>query len=453
MEALLTTTVSYAPSVVIAGPKQIGNCEGIRLDAGASLGDGGRSFTGATWELISATGTPELDSIQLGKIRVLLPVDSEYTMVELPGDLLPVSQAYLFRVHLTNWLGNSQSATYTVNKMSNSLPKITVESTVIYIKWTEGVSVPVTVQGNVCGISTGTDAPATKVTLMTSWTQSSGFSYISSAWDLPSSTDLVIPAETLLPGLTFVFTLTVWDPSEPDATNTQDITVVVEEVATPTITSATFDNTFVGIEVVFSQETNEPEGCKFMWDVMSLALFGGDPKCVWTDPATLHIALDSSTYNLVPGDTITILTGAITSTDGLSDALSASIVCNAPALLPPPVPIVQGALSIGSCDDVFLDLSLSSGGAGKPMTIAWSIEHSTYLSGLTEEEYATIETHLGSQTSSLLHIPSALLKSDRSYQLVLTLSNWVGATTTQTVLIEKSALDFPQVVPTDASDR
>jgi hypothetical protein len=276
---------------------------------------------------------------------------------------------------------------------------------------------------------------------------------MSSAWDLPSSTDLVIPAETLLPGLTYVFTLTVTDPSEPDATNTQDITVVVEEVATPTITSATFDNTFVGIEVVFSQETNEPEGCESMWDVTSLVHFGGEPKCVWTDPATLHIALDSSTYKLVPGDTITTLTGVITSADGLSGALSASIICNAPTLLPPPVPIVQGALSIGSCDDVLLDFSLSSGGAGKPMTTAWSIEHSTYLSGLTVAEYATIETHLGSQTGSLLHIPSALLKSDRSYQLALTLSNWVGATTTQTVLIEKSALDFPQVVPTDASDR
>jgi hypothetical protein len=175
MEALLTTEAKYAPAVVITGPKLIGNCEGVLMDAGNSLGSGGRAFS-STWELVSATpatGVAALDSVQLGKIRVLLPVDSDRAMVELPGDFLPVSQAYLFQVTLTNWLGNLGKGTLSVTKDANSLPIITAATTVLYIERKEAVSVTVTVEGGECGAEV--EGASEKAALMTVWTLASNY--------------------------------------------------------------------------------------------------------------------------------------------------------------------------------------------------------------------------------------------------------------------------------------
>jgi hypothetical protein len=107
MEALLVTEMSYVPQATLAAPSKISQCEGVRLDAGASTGSGGRPFR-VYWELAAVEGTPALTDVQKGKFILLLPVDSPSLTAEIPSSVLLSDHTYHFRVMLTNWLGTTR---------------------------------------------------------------------------------------------------------------------------------------------------------------------------------------------------------------------------------------------------------------------------------------------------------------------------------------------------------
>jgi hypothetical protein len=78
---------------------------------------------------------------------------------------------------------------------------------------------------------------------------------------------------------------------------------------------------------------------------------------------------------------------------------------------------------------------------------------SRYLTKLSEAQYGEIQALLDTQTVSPLVISGASVPGSRTYQLQLTLTNWVGGSSNSLIEIEKSALNIPRVVTSDTADR
>jgi hypothetical protein len=463
MQALLSTAVSYVPLATLAAPSKISQCEGVRLDAAASTGSGGRPFA-VQWELVAVDGTSALTDVQKGKIMVLLPVESPSLTAEIPSFVMLSGYIYHFRVTLTNWLGNTHSAETSVAKEAQGVPKISVEgswSAITIIERRDVVRFDITVSGSPC---VSKDAQSIEE-LSWVWSQV-GEEVWTGNWSLPLEPSLIIPPDTLVPGRSYTFKLVLTD--QAGGTNSQTFIVDVETVPTPQLESAKFEDTMTGLLVDFTLATNTPGrgsvigsasanifSCAEIWDGDTVVLFGEKPTCSWISAKTLRVSLGSK-YVVAAGFTLTSLPGLILSLDGYSSPLgSRSISVEAPTEPPVPVHVVQGAphTVIGSCDGILLDYSGSTGGAGKPISAAWAIIPSTYLTKLSSNEYEAIQALLDKQTESPMIIPAISLPGSRSYQLQLTLTNWVGGTSTSLITVEKSALNIPRVITSESADR
>jgi hypothetical protein len=478
MEASITTSVTYPPTVTITAPQQLGLCDGIALDVLGSLGTGGRPFK-VLWGFVSATGSPALTNVETGAIRVLLPAISERTRLELPNSVLPANQAYIFSATLTNWLGISSTSTHAFAKQSAAIPKIAVTgATTVYVTRTDAVVFDITATGSTCGDG------AAGGELDIQWAETTGAPMSlgdgAVAWLPPATASLSLPAGLLMPGSTYVFKLTASDPVEPAAVNTQEVTVVVEAVRTPKLLSAQFDNSMRAAYVLFDADTstpqvcveglcNTPETCLAVLTPASVTLLGSRASCGWDSASKFAITLGSA-YPLSVADLLQVQPGVLTSAGGFSDPLGAdpADATTVPVAGPntPPIPDIRvvgssgdGVASlpmvVGSCDAVVLDFSISTGSAAKTWASAqWAVVPSTYLTKLPAEAYVPIQAYLEAQTdTSKLIVPSDLLPNRRTYVFELTLTNWVGGSRTTTVQVEKSALDIPQVLPTDKSTR
>jgi hypothetical protein len=464
MEALLVTTVTYVPRATLAAPSKISECEGVRLNAAASTGSGGRPFR-VHWELVAVEGTPALTDVQKGKIILLLPVDSPSLTAEIPSSVLLSNHTYHFRVMLTNWLGNTHSAEERVVKAPEGVPKISVEgswSASTMTKREDEVRFIITVSSSPCFL---TDDLQSNEGLSWVWSETNEEAWTGN-WTLPLVPSLVIPPKTLVPGKSYAFVLVL--TNKVGGNNTQTFIISVDAVPTPQLESAKFDDTMTGLLVHFTSNTNTPGrgsvigsasdnifSCAQILNEDTIKLLGKDSSCSWISLKTLRILLGSE-YTVVAGSALSSFPGMIFSQDGYSSPLaSMSVTVDPPAEPPVPIHVVQGAphTVIGSCDGIELDFSGSTGGAGKPMTAAWTIVPSTYLTKLSSTEYGAIQALLDAQTESPLKIPAAAVPGSRSYQLQLRLTNWVGGTSTSLITVEKSPLDIPRVITSDTSDR
>jgi hypothetical protein len=329
MEALLAAAASYVPRAVLAAPSKISQCEGVRLDTAASTGSGGRPFA-VQWDLVWVDGTPTLTDVQKGKIMVLLPLNSPSLTAELPSFVLLSDQVYLFRVTLTNWLGNTHSAEMSVANVAASVPKISVEgswSAITVIERKNEVRFDITVSGSPC---VSKDARSSEGLLWV-WSQLDKEAWTGN-WSLPLEPSLVIPPDTLVPGKLYMFKLVLTD--QAGGTNTETFIIEVDAVPTPQLQAAKF--------VDFTLDTNTPGrksvifSCAEIWDDSTLELFGEEPTCSWISVKTLRVSLGSE-YIVVAGSTLTSHQGLIFSLNGYSTPLgSMSVTVQAPA--EPPVP-------------------------------------------------------------------------------------------------------------------
>jgi hypothetical protein len=346
MEALLATEVVVAPLAALVAPSRISQCEGVKLNAAASSGSGGRPFT-VQWELVAVEGTPTLSDVEKGKIMVLLPADSPSLQAEIPSSALLSGYVYRFKVTLTNWLGNMDAAETSVNKEAGNLPKISIAGVWSAFTSTERskeVRFDITVSGSPC--ASGGDAESNELTTvwrrkgvaMDAWT---------GAWTLPQVPSLVIPPNTLVPGKTYSFELTVTNAAGSD--NSQTFSIGVDVVPTPKFEAAGFEDTMTGIIVDFTSATNTPGPgfgsafpCAQLWDAVTVALLGTEPTCSWISPKKLRISLGSE-YTVVAGSLLVLLADVVYSLDGYSAPLSAaSVAVQAPNNPPVPFHVVQG---------------------------------------------------------------------------------------------------------------
>ena len=206
------------------------------------------------------------------------------------------------------------------------------------------------------------------------------------------------------------------------------------EPPTPSILSATFLNDGSKISIVFDSSTNKGALPSY-FSCSILMAFPGDSlsTCQWTDSATINVVpFVSDIVGIKVGDTISFkslstLKALCTST--ADSCLSwKSISSRQLKVQPPPLPITPViALStpsvIGSCDDLIIDISGSTGNCGRPwanmsITVTSSTGNTSFLQHFLSSKY---------EPSPPTPIPSAYLEKGVTYNFLVYTCNFLGS--------------------------
>eukprot|EP01088_Endostelium_zonatum_P016141 TRINITY_DN423_c0_g2_i1.p1 TRINITY_DN423_c0_g2~~TRINITY_DN423_c0_g2_i1.p1 ORF type:complete len:839 (+),score=125.03 TRINITY_DN423_c0_g2_i1:41-2557(+) len=176
--------------------------------------------------------------------------------------------------------------------------------------------------------------------------------------------------------------------------------------------------------------------CSQILDSATVLKIGLDARCFFQDLRTLIIRLQANA-TILPGDTITIPSQSIPFT-GPNAALgkralnlrpvSGQVSQNgAPS---PPVVQIIGSTFISPSNFITLDGSTSYGAAGRPFVngYTWTLRNPNALS-------VNLANYVATQNGPVLQVPNSLLLATQTYIISLTVTNWVGLTSTGEITI------------------
>ena len=146
-------------------------------------------------------------------------------------------------------------------------------------------------------------------------------------------------------------------------------------------------------------------------------------------PCVLSVPLH---LNFSPGDNVTALAGRLRARCDFHDCscwpkVNASIT----RLRVPDVPLVPealflGASKVGSCSDLSLDITSSTGSGGRDwVRVDWVVNGTLPPHNLTKlREYASAWSAASPQAK--LHVPNSFLSAGQSYTFIAILENFLG---------------------------
>ncbi|GAB9474480.1 hypothetical protein Gpo141_00011603, partial [Globisporangium polare] len=224
----------------------------------------------------------------------------------------------------------------------------------------------------------------------------------------------------------------------------------------PNLESVKFLATGVGLTVQFDRSVNRSAFkdntflCSVIFDLPTAQsnanYFGASPSCSWQSNDASIRFLFGQNVTVVPGGILSLRGGLLksTATAELSTP-AANITIGAPDSPPVPVALVSGANSLGTCDDLFLDGSSSSGSGGRTMNFKWILTGSTNtVTSVGKVNSVLADTSTANNAS--LRIPAAVMEEDAVYQIILQVRNFFGAASNSSAItVKKAAMPLPVV--------
>ena len=214
----------------------------------------------------------------------------------------------------------------------------------------------------------------------------------------------------------------------------------------PVALTSQFSSTARTILVQFDEATDragtfEPVECEFYFTDAAAATLGDGKECLWQGDKDLLIVLGADAT--VTADDTLMLTSAASSPSirtklGNSRATSGGITVAAPANPVTPSVAIAAADSYGNCDEIVLDASGTSGGAGREMTYTWGLEPNV-------PDFTSLSAMMRGQTGTVVTIEPYNLTAGTDYVFHLRATNFFGETATSSVRLSISALPLPQI--------
>ena len=230
----------------------------------------------------------------------------------------------------------------------------------------------------------------------------------------------------------------------------------------PVLTDARFSNSGTSIVVNFGGATNMAAdilGNQLTWKCSIVLDFpdAENTKCMWISKSSIQILLPAK---IKPNDSIFLIEKTVKpdcsdylkrdSTGTCTAYSSGWLPVSSPVNPQAPVAILSSPSLLSSCDDLFLDASASSGSAGRKWKeVSYSVVNRHGKEGLTNSLGSNVFQTANAQydVSFLVHVDGTLLEAGMDYTFTLTLTNFLGITTTaSTVVTRSNSANIPNVV-------
>lgn len=222
----------------------------------------------------------------------------------------------------------------------------------------------------------------------------------------------------------------------------------------PALETVRFNDIGTSIEVTFDKPVGRANFPKFSFqcdriiNMLNASSFGNEPKCFWgQEDKLLRIDLGEAA-TIKPGDVLVIRGGVIYANEFSEFAMTEQSF----TILPPanpilPVAIVSGARSLGQCDDLYLDVSASTGGGGRALEIQWTMLN--FKSSNDSSSTSIFEELLQNATKNNkveLYILGEDILPNYTYEIFVLVKNFLGANgTSESIIISKKDLPLPSI--------
>jgi hypothetical protein len=232
----------------------------------------------------------------------------------------------------------------------------------------------------------------------------------------------------------------------------------------PKVSVARFNNLLNAITVTFDKDTDRAgeSGSFSCSEILALTtaqiktMFGSGAKCSFTSNSVLKVTFGSKAtvvpYNVIAINDLVLQSSAI----GASlYTVNETIVVKQPIV--PTVPAVTlspSSYSVGVCDDLTLDASSSTGSGGRSMVYNFSVSPSSgHLVANVSEVLAVVNAKNNGYGSYRVSIPSEVMNKGSKMVFKLTITNFLGYSSTSTVTVNKLEVPAPVVAIQGASSR
>ncbi|XP_071963404.1 uncharacterized protein [Antedon mediterranea] len=199
------------PKAILSGSEQISSCGNVKLDGRRSTGSGARQLT-FQWSVTSQGSTTDVDT-ELNSING----GSGSPAIVLNGTLIDVETVYEFMLTVTNFLGQSDTATFSVTRSAVVAPQVTVSvkgTNVENVKVSDSFLLAANVFNAEC-------VPPGK----TEFEWSVDNTDVTLNLKTMRSRSLFVPANSLPGGVNIPFTVKVYKSSDPNSFLTETVTV------------------------------------------------------------------------------------------------------------------------------------------------------------------------------------------------------------------------------------
>ena len=233
------------------------------------------------------------------------------------------------------------------------------------------------------------------------------------------------------------------------------VLITCNSTAAPTVTSAVFGSDAGSILLTFSspldQSATTSTDCSVFFDYNStVTSFGVSPSCPFRGMNQLAVVLGFGA-TILPGQTLTFATAAAVRRCAGGLLLATTVTVQPPAITVTPIVTVSGPSIISQCDTLTL-YGQATGLGGRPSTATYSW---TVAIGDTADPTLAVAapTVLGSSaTAAMLTVSSTALYASSSYYFFyLTVTNFLGASNTSSIVVYKSTLPLPILLPQGSS--
>ena len=229
--------------------------------------------------------------------------------------------------------------------------------------------------------------------------------------------------------------------------------LTVDPAPAPAVTAAKMTSVTT-IEVTFDQDTDRggaiADACLAVTDETGAKL-GANPTCIFTSASVLSITTGSEATILPLGslspDTLEIRPDTVRNSAGNSFAASGGSLIEAPDTLVLPFVNVKAPASVGICEDLVIDASNAEGSGGRAMTFKFEVEGL----GSKIQDLTAVLSGLGS-TTSIASIDKNSMNFDLTYTFVITVTNFLGQSTSVRQEVFRSGEQVPTIFIASASE-
>ena len=232
------------------------------------------------------------------------------------------------------------------------------------------------------------------------------------------------------------------------------VSITCNGTAAPTVVSAVFASDAGSILLSFStaldQSATTSTDCSAFFDQPTVAMLGANPSCPFRGKDKLAVSLGFGS-SILPAQSLTFSSSAAVQRCAGGSKLSGSVVVQGPATTVTPVVTISGPSTVSSCDSLTL-YGQATGLGGRPATAtySWSVSMG---SSIDPTQATSANNVLGSSaTAAILTVSgTALYQSNVYYFFYLTVTNFLGASNTSSIIVYKSQLALPILQPQGSS--
>eukprot|EP01042_Synura_sphagnicola_P001554 gene1555-1800_t len=239
--------------------------------------------------------------------------------------------------------------------------------------------------------------------------------------------------------------------------NTPSTFVISTTAATlpaPLLTSAVFSSDGRSVTISFNQDTDKAlyvlsGAINFKCNILFVIQNGSDStsSCIWSSASTVIMTpsqlVTSGTSIQLRSRVLKASCPAIFSgtCDQLQYAPSLAVVVGPPSTVLAPLILVPPQYLLGACDSLVIDLNGCQNSGGRP----WTMVQLSLVSS-TDVDVTSLITYLGgTDFSTLITLPRSLLNPDNTYVFQISLTNFLGATSSATTRAVVVDTIIPQV--------